>query len=857
MPEGMNSVDELLSHAGWLRGLACRLVGEAGADDAIQEVWLKAARRPLARIESPRGWLRSALRSVHLRRVERQGAAAARERAAGREGPRADALSGGLPSADELAERAEAQRLLVQAVLRLGEPDRQTVLLHFFEGLSAAEIARRSGVPSSTVRTRIARGVRSLRDGLDQGPGGDHPGGAVGRAAWVPAISLLVPPSGGLITPSFVPFGLFFMWKLGALLTGLALILWTGLQFLDEDAETPPTAGKAPVSLPAAPAKAAEPIAGQTMPPAAKDERAPAGDLLAQAADLAVESPATPSQTGPVITGQVVDPNGQPVPGATVYEGTQYDVVLALRSTKRNQPNTKAGDDGRFSFDLESDGGAILCAHAEGFAISEEFAWDPAVPSSGEGITMRLRRGAAVTGVVYGKDQQPIPGRTVMLASSAIGEFRNVVTGEAGRYRLEGLTPGPWRAATFPSDQELLDAGLSTAPANAIAQAKQAEFTLVGGETVDVPLGLVSEDAPRVRGTLLHEGKPISCLMQWSPAERPMEKMVSQADEAGRFEVDLPSPGAWIVHANATGASSRGQRRRFVFAAGERRDIEIDLRGGRILGKVVDDQGEPIKGVMLEIRAVGTAPQLPAPTLDGGVDWSDKTGSYEFGLLLPGDYVVIAHGSRPTTKKTKRGAARSELLTVTGTEEVVASPVVLREGTSFGITVTQKNGRRVTGASLYFHDSDGHCLNPLTKTGSSAINSVMSPCFAPGPVWVTAIHHSGASQTAVVRVGTDAAVELVIAGEHWIEMNGGAEWLDQTKGHLSVIDADGRRWNGFVDMRRLFEAPPKRDTPRGPMLGPLPHGSYTVTYVAPGITPLRGTVELRAESPQVSVVPLR
>src|SRR5688500_15383938 len=55
----------LLSHTGWVRDLAQRLVREATqADDLAQDALLRALERPPSRGESPRGWLAVVLRNL-------------------------------------------------------------------------------------------------------------------------------------------------------------------------------------------------------------------------------------------------------------------------------------------------------------------------------------------------------------------------------------------------------------------------------------------------------------------------------------------------------------------------------------------------------------------------------------------------------------------------------------------------------------------------------------------------------------------------------------------------------------------------------------------------------------------------
>ncbi|MEL6430901.1 MAG: sigma-70 family RNA polymerase sigma factor, partial [Planctomycetota bacterium] len=76
-----------------------------------------------------------------------------------------------LPSAAELTERAEAQRLVVDALLDLDGPTREALMLRYHEGLAPAEIARALGQPAGTVRARLSRGLARLRERLDERAG--------------------------------------------------------------------------------------------------------------------------------------------------------------------------------------------------------------------------------------------------------------------------------------------------------------------------------------------------------------------------------------------------------------------------------------------------------------------------------------------------------------------------------------------------------------------------------------------------------------------------------------------------------------------------------------------------------------
>jgi RNA polymerase sigma-70 factor (ECF subfamily) len=148
---------DLLAHTGWLRRLALRLVRDADvADDLVQETWITAIRRPSELRDSTRPWLAKVLRDAFRMRRRSEGRRSTREEVA-------VVAAGEVPTPEHLVERAQAQRLLVDLVLNLEEPLRGTVLLHFYEGVSAADIARAQGIPAGTVRWRPRVGVGHAR----------------------------------------------------------------------------------------------------------------------------------------------------------------------------------------------------------------------------------------------------------------------------------------------------------------------------------------------------------------------------------------------------------------------------------------------------------------------------------------------------------------------------------------------------------------------------------------------------------------------------------------------------------------------------------------------------------------------
>lgn len=82
---------------------------------------------------------------------------------------RGDGLSGDLVAPDKALERKEVGQLLLDAIDELPFTQRTILLLKEVEGLSYDEISTTLDLPLGTVKSRLARARKSLRDKLDPG----------------------------------------------------------------------------------------------------------------------------------------------------------------------------------------------------------------------------------------------------------------------------------------------------------------------------------------------------------------------------------------------------------------------------------------------------------------------------------------------------------------------------------------------------------------------------------------------------------------------------------------------------------------------------------------------------------------
>ena len=190
---------------------------EHTADDVAQDALLSTVRH---RPRQMRAWLRTAVRNLAVTTRRRKERRRQREKVAAR--PESTA------SAADLVVRAEAHRRVVAAVLALDDPYRTAVLLRYFDDLSPREIARRTGEPAGTVRSRLKRALDMLRGRLDAEYGGR-------RGVWCAAlIPLAFAPRPALATGGVTVGAKFKAALLAALLILLLATVWIALDLRGE-----------------------------------------------------------------------------------------------------------------------------------------------------------------------------------------------------------------------------------------------------------------------------------------------------------------------------------------------------------------------------------------------------------------------------------------------------------------------------------------------------------------------------------------------------------------------------------------------------------------------------------------------
>jgi RNA polymerase sigma factor (sigma-70 family) len=570
-PEDSGRIDDVLAHSAWIRRLAHRLVSDAAdRDDVVQDAWVEALQHaPRARQLRP--WLSGVLRNVV--RMDRRGEGRRRVRETVEAVEAVEGRSAPSATPEQLVERVELEREVAAALLEVAEPYRSTLLWRYFDDLSAAEIARRSGVPAGTVRWRLKQGLDLLRARLDARF--DHD-----RRRWCIA---LVPTAaaahGGLSKAAAAIIGGALIMKATtktvAALAILLLLLLGSVRLWQRLA-------------PAGDVAHARPGAAWRMP---------GGIGSAANSPLTVGGLALPAWFGqrgaPVrrIAGRVTFA-GEPVANATVELGSQLsDADLMPRAKLRT------GADGRFDFGTQPPAKFSVAASADdhGPAIVEADTRDPT--SATERLELRLSRcDATLFGHVNDSSGGPIASAQVCAAPPRATAC--VSADVAGAYSICVSPRQQYVSVAAPGYGAIYD---RTAFAGRRVQRDYAltpEATLVGRVVRADTNAPVAGASVRVEATA-----------DWQRFAAPA---ATASDAQGKFSIAGLAPGRQRLVAFAAGLATSAGVDVNVEAGRSSGEVLLRLRPGSRLSGVVTDGRDPIVGATVSL-GVGSDGRATGP----------------------------------------------------------------------------------------------------------------------------------------------------------------------------------------------------------------------------------------------------
>lgn len=400
--------EELAAHSQWVRRLARSLVhDETAAEDLVQDTWVAALAKPPSDRRALRGWLARVVRTLAWKQQRRVSTAPT----TGLEGE----FPEGAPGA-ELVERLELHRVLAEELRAIREPLRTTLLQRYIEGLSAAQIAQRSGVPAPTVRWRLQQGLEELRTRLDARFGGK-------RDTWMSALAFALPSKGAVVGGSGAALGgsglaigegvlMSTLVKVSLGAAALVAAVMLALPFVTRD--------EVPVHVPALAESAAQPIESPPSTPPPPSEPLTAESAGAERASLSTEpkpnaAAATDGKTR--VVARILDESLRPIAKAWLCT---IDNTRQSRKVRRESA-VESGSDGTVTLEWAGQ----YYGYPETFAIGAHgFAMQFPTGTVKRGETLQLgdlvlRPGGAASGRIVDATQHAVAAAEVLVDDSA------------------------------------------------------------------------------------------------------------------------------------------------------------------------------------------------------------------------------------------------------------------------------------------------------------------------------------------------------------------------------------------------------------------------------------------------------
>ncbi|MCP4447574.1 MAG: sigma-70 family RNA polymerase sigma factor [Myxococcales bacterium] len=563
-----HNIEELLGNARWMERFAHTLCQDG--DDLAQDAWLAALESGGPRPEQQRAWFATVMRNSFRMRLRGSQRRTQREQAV----PEPQQP----PIPDVLTQRLLVERRLGDHLLRLTESQREAILLHFYEGMSAADIGRQLGVPATTIRSRLERSLELLREALDDESDGD-------RGAWRLALAPLldVPPASAI---SATALGVVAMSAKMKIAIGLALLLLIG--------------GAVKMTLKAEEKPAAEAASVTTSDHQARFAKLSKERKLGSAIDTKL--PGCP------ITGTVRSADDK----ATLAN------ALVLSSSHPQAPHTTDAE-GRFVIENAPEGELGLGASAE----EHKSALRMVKHQCGREVSLVLERG----GVLVEGTVQDIGGGPVAQASVGLAAVRQNATGflpaisdENGHYSLR------------------VDAGAYGLAVQHPAYVTINEFLAVGGTALHRDVVLMPAGGIRGRVTEAESGEAVVSASIEVVGLQPgmMASQTVHSDADGRFALSGLGPGRTQLRVRSVGLSTHFEVE--LGLAEERMDVEIELERGFTIAGYVVEKGSDKPVAMATVFAMNPVTSESIP----GAHATSEDGYFEIHGLKAGSYMVMA-----------------------------------------------------------------------------------------------------------------------------------------------------------------------------------------------------------------------
>jgi protocatechuate 3,4-dioxygenase beta subunit len=428
-------------------------------------------------------------------------------------------------------------------------------------------------------------------------------------------------------------------------------------------------------------------------------------------------------EAGGELRGRVLDPSGNPVPGAKVKTiGGRAAIAFMGWATRETETDKR----GEFILSGLPHGRVMIAAGKEGYLNSGLEALELGVGEKREGIELLLSDGNSLTGSVRWPDGQPASGalvkvsfhRAALLGMDSINAVRgskgSATTDEEGAFRVSALGNGPFtiKASRAPEGARLEawlaeEAELSSLEEDATFESDQAYAWTdsIAGVRPDESALELNLKAPEViagratddRGEPLTEYQLVLVRLEESAlGSLGVEKRErSIKDPEGRFIYPGVSAGSWHVYAIKEGFARPEPA---VVDSPRPANAEpllfILSPASSVSGVVSTPNGAPAHGALVRVQTA-LSPMISGVSmdLDEPITTSGSAGEFKLEGLRSGEIELVASA--------EGFAASAPLhLTLMPGEELKSLRIELRLGGSITGVLYDEDGTFASGATV-------------------------------------------------------------------------------------------------------------------------------------------------------------
>lgn len=475
------------------------------------------------------------------------------------------------------------------------------------------------------------------------------------------------------------------------------------------------------------------------------------------------------------VQGVVRGPGGEPLSGASVFveDAGDESEPVGIRGGLWGE-DAGTDNEGRFEALDQRPGRKAVFAGKEGFGQSPAVYVDLAPGQTLEGVSLRLRAPARITGVVHAAAGE-IAGRQVSVSGvDGVSYWESFESDSSGGFEVDGLSPGRYRlellgTSTDAAKKRFGRGGLLSFEASGdeegLAQNAIQYVTLEAGGRAHVVLGSPPADPVVVRGRVTSGGEAlvdvrVSCRGSEDPERN---RASTRTDSEGGYSLTVSGAGSYDFQVGT--GPSRSDSRHEVGVGTTQLDFELPV--GRVAGRVLGEDGAPLEGATLQVRLY--------QGLDGGavnsierLALSDDEGTFEFEHLPPGVYSLrVSKEGRWSWRKRRRedelGGVVLEGLRLEEGAQLTDLETQLEASGSIRALVLRPDGVPAARATVWVDSPTGHGLDVRGRTDSEG--RVTLTGVGPGKWRVQARGAGSESEATEVRVHVDSESEVTLSLE--------------------------------------------------------------------------------------------